>query len=441
MPSLFSKQRRLAAGRALFEQLRGAFGVDFSVRLWDGSVIPAATETGSRFELVVTDPGVLGSLLRRPTGENLLERYATGQLEIRGGSVVGFGDLLGGMKRSSKSKKIGKWRLLRAAFPLLLTRAPKAAIDRRFESDASGEDPGKRSNPDLIGFHYDLDNANKFFPLFLDPELLYSCAYYTDWGHALERAQLDKLELICRKLRLETGNTLLDVGCGWGALICYAAQHYGVRARGITLSRAQAEFVEEKIRKGGLEDRVSVEVLDYRDARGSYDRVVSVAMLEHVGVDNLQGYFDRLHDLLDDQGVLMVHGIANRAKREGWEGRRLSAEMRLAQKYLLPGLELADIGHVLSMMQISGFEIHDVEGLREHYERTSREWCERLYERREEAIALVGEQRYRLDSLCFAGMAWSFHSGSNSLYQVVASRRRRGASPLPPTRADLYRNA
>ncbi|MDH3745866.1 MAG: cyclopropane-fatty-acyl-phospholipid synthase family protein, partial [Acidobacteriota bacterium] len=257
------------------------------------------------------------------------------------------------------------------------------------------------------------------------------------WDETLEQAQMNKLEMICRKLRLEPGKTLLEVGCGWGALLCYAAQHHGVRAHGITLSRAQEEFVGRRIRERGLEDRVTVELRDYVDAEGSYDRVVSVAMLEHVGVDNLQGYFDKLHGLLDDRGVLMVHGIANRAKRGGRSG-RLSSEMRLAQKYLLPGLELADIGSMIAMMQIAGLEIHDVEGLREHYALTSRQWCERLYERRKEAIALVGSERYILDSLCFAGMAWSFQSGSNSLYQIVATRRRKGASPVPPTRADLY---
>ena len=291
-------------------------------------------------------------------------------------------------------------------------------------------------NRDFIQFHYDV--GNDFYRLFLDPEMQYSCAYFTDWGNSLEEAQRDKLEMICRKLRLKPGDRLLDIGCGWGGLVCYAAEHYGVTAHGITLSEAQLELARERIAAKGLADRVRVEIRDYADLDGAYDKIASIGMYEHIGIANIDKYFKAVRAVLAPDGLFLNHAISRRAKRKQ---RRFSAraEQRALQKYIFPGGELDDIGHTIRAMEQHGFEVHDVEGWREHYALTTRQWCERLTARRAEAVALVGEQTYRIWVAYLGGCSLAFSRGTARIYQTLASRGAKGRSPVPPTRADLYR--
>ena len=275
--------------------------------------------------------------------------------------------------------------------------------------------------------------GNDFYRLWLDPEYVYSCAYFRDAGQSLAEAQHDKLDYICRKLRLAPGQRLLDIGCGWGALLFWAARHYGVQAHGITLSVQQYHLACERVRKEGLGDLVSIELLDYRDLDGKdcYDRIVSVGMFEHVGVRNIPHYFGRVQRLLKSGGLFLNHGITSET---GWRRTPLT---RFMNCYIFPDGELARISDVMDTMERSGFELLDVESLRPHYVLTLRHWVLTLESNREAAISASSEATYRLWRLYMAGSAHYFQEGSIGVYQILAGRVRCPLS-VPLRRDDLY---
>ena len=219
-------------------------------------------------------------------------------------------------------------------------------------------------------FHYDV--SNEFYSLFLDPDMQYSCAYFRDWENTLEQAQQDKLDMICRKLRLKAGERMLDIGCGWGALLVHAVQKYGVVGHGVTLSQCQYDFALDKVRRLGLDDRIQLELRDYRELRGTYDKIASIGMYEHVGLANMPLYFRTVRSLLRDRGVFLNHGITRGAKVSNRRFRRIRPERRLILKYIFPGSDLAHVGNTVMNLEAHGFEVHDVEGWREHYARTTR---------------------------------------------------------------------
>jgi cyclopropane-fatty-acyl-phospholipid synthase len=298
---------------------------------------------------------------------------------------------------------------------------------------------GRRDDKAFVQFHYDLSNA--FYALFLDPEMQYSCAYFTDWGNTLEQAQHDKLEMICRKLRMKPGDRFLDIGCGWGGLLCHAARHFQVQGHGVTLSQKQFDFATAKVKRLGLEDRIKIELRDYSELKGEYDKISSIGMYEHVGISNYPKYFRKIRSLLRDRGIFLNHGITRRAKTDG---RRMdqSASRRLVLKYIFPGSELDNIGNTVETMEACGFEVHDVEGWREHYALTAKYWCRGLEANKAAAIEEVGEQRFRMWLAYLAGVSFGFTDGSLRLFQAVATKHRaKGPSGMPPTRADLYDRA
>ncbi len=430
-----AEDRRLVAARRMAEDLARHLDLDLSVRLWDGSLVPLGRDVASGFVISIASPGVISSLLRRPTLDRLIRYYAHGHIGFEGGTLIDLGAQLGKDENRRRLKRVNKAGLVRQLWPFLLGPGEKLRSSRTFAGDAEGAGRDQAENRDFIQFHYDV--GNEFYQLFLDPEMQYSCAYFTDWGNSLEQAQRDKLEMICRKLRLKPGDRLLDIGCGWGGLICYAAEHHGVTAHGITLSDAQIELARERIARKGLADRVTVEIRDYADLGGEYDKVASIGMYEHIGIANIGKYFATVRRLLAPGGVFLNHAISRRAKRRK---RRFSAraEQRALQKYIFPGGELDDIGHTVQAMEQHGFEVHDVEAWREHYALTTRLWCERLTARRSEAVALVGEETYRIWVAYLGGCSLAFSRGSARIYQTLASRGAKGASPLPQTRADLY---
>jgi cyclopropane-fatty-acyl-phospholipid synthase len=439
MRSLFSSEtRQLAAAKSVLAQLAELLDARFSIQLWDGSRVPLGRSAASHLFISISGPGVISSLLRWPTLDNLLRQYALGRIDFHGGDLIEFGELLRFDRSRQRLKSIRKGALLLGALPFVLAPAESAASRHAYAGDEIGRGRARRTDRDYIHFHYDL--GNDFYQLFLDPEMQYSCGYFTDWSNSLEQAQVDKLEMICRKLRLQPGEQFLDIGCGWGGLICHAAQKYGVFAHGVTLSQTQYDFALDKVRRLGLADRVTVELRDYSTLDATYDKISSIGMYEHVGIANYPKYFGKIYSLLRDRGILLNHGITRRAKHSKRRFAVRRPEQRLIAKYIFPGGELDHIGHTCESLEARRFEVHDVENWREHYAQTTRFWCQRLSSREDEAVALVGPERYRLWLAYLAGVSFAFHDGSLRIYQVVASKHSaKGRAELPATRADLYR--
>ena len=436
LPLFNSPRRQLAAAHRVLSDIAENCDIPIAVRLWDGSIAPLS-HVDCPLTIVIRSPGVIGALIRWPTLDHLLRQYATGGIDFEGGDLTEFADALRTGGRRPKLRNLSKRLLLSAALQFVFAPAEKQPVRHAFAGDYEGLDPNQRDNRDYIQFHYDI--GNDFYRLFLDSEMQYSCGYFTDRNDSLEQAQQAKLEMICRKLRLQPGERFLDIGCGWGGLLCYAAEKYGVEAHGVTLAKTQFDYLREKIRERGLEGRVTVELRDYRQVEGTFDKIASIGMFEHVGIANMASYFGKINALLRDRGILLNHGISRRAKAEAKRFRKRRPEQRLIAKYIFPGGELDHIGHTLESLEASKFHVHDVEGWREHYALTTRHWCQRLSARREEAIRLVGPERYRLWVAYLACVSTGFRDGTLQIFQVVASKHAaRGFSQLPLTREDLY---
>ncbi|MFH5804535.1 class I SAM-dependent methyltransferase [Alienimonas sp. DA493] len=434
--------KQLTAARRAIAHLRETANVPISVELWDGSREPLGENPHPELRVALAGPGAIGALLRRPTLENAVRLYATGQIEFRGGSLLEFGDHVrqsGPDKKPTRKtlKTVSKRTLLKAALPFLFSKTETPVQHDYRGGDETGRDVSKRDNQDYIRFHYDL--GNDFYKLFLDPRMQYSCGYFTDWNNSLEQAQHDKLDMICRKLRLKPGEKMLDIGFGWGGLVIHAAQNYGVQVHGVTLSDEQYAYTTEKVKELGLEDQITLEIKDYSKLTGTYDKISSIGMYEHVGIDNLPTYFRTLYGLLRDRGILLNHGITRGSKGSAKKFRKMRPEHKLIAKYIFPGAELDHVGNTVQTLEAKRFEVHDVEDWREHYALTTRKWAERLSARKEEAIAMVGPERYRLWEAYLVGVSFAFWDGSLRIYQVVASKHAaKGPAELPPTRADLY---
>ena len=433
--------RYLTAARALFEQIARDVNAPFQVELWDGSRVALGANAGGDDApaLRIADAGVLRRLLRRPTLETVARLYAEGRIGIAGTDLMDFVERARRHRVKVRLGDLDKAALLKRAWPLLFAPDTKARLGHEYAGEATGRDQSKRDEKAFIQFHYDVSNA--FYRLFLDSEMQYSCGYFTDWSNGIQQAQHDKLEMICRKLRLQPGERFLDVGSGWGGLICHAARYHGVQAHGVTLSQTQYDWTCTKIAAEGLSDRVTVELKDYRELAGPYDKIASIGMYEHVGIQNYPAYFGQLYRLLADRGLLLNHGITRGAKKSARRFNRIRPENRLIRKYIFPGSELDHIGHSLSVMEAQRFQIHDVEGWREHYAQTTRLWYRALIEREQAARAEVGDEKYRMWIAYLAGVSLSFQDGSLRIFQTLASKHKaKGPSGLPPTRADLYRD-
>jgi cyclopropane-fatty-acyl-phospholipid synthase len=430
--------RRLTAVKRLLRQAATHIDADFGIRLWDGEVIPLGPDARTDLRIAINSPDVLHRLIRRPRLTTLIDLAATGDLDIEGGTLLDIAARRGEGKKGL-IKRLDKLLLVRTLWPFVFSgkaKQPEAVQTQAYQGAQVDKDAAGRDNKALVQFHYDLSNA--FYQLFLDPEMQYSCAYFPVWDASLDTAQTAKLDMICRKLRLKPGERFLDIGCGWGGLVCHAARHYGVEAHGVTLSEAQLAFTREKIARLGLEGRVNVELKDYREVTGTFDKIASIGMFEHVGLDNHGAYFTKMRELLRPRGLLLNHAITRPAKKTERAFRRKRPEYAAIVNYIFPGSELDHIGGSVTSLERHGFEIHDVEGWREHYARTTRLWCERLYAERKAAVREVGEAKTRLWLLYLAGVSLGFERGTIGIFQTLASRRAKGASGLPPTRADLY---
>jgi cyclopropane-fatty-acyl-phospholipid synthase len=287
-----------------------------------------------------------------------------------------------------------------------------------------------------IRYHYDV--GDDFFALWLDRRRVYSCAYFRTAEDTLDSAQEQKLDHICKKLMLRRGERFLDIGCGWGALVMWAAEHYGVQATGITLSQNQYDYASERIREAGLEGRCDVRLLDYRDVPEGepYDKIASVGMFEHVGRKNLAVYFGKIRRLLRDGGLVLNHGITLNAPEQYELGGDIG---RFIDEYVFPGGELSHVSRVIQEMSAEGLETTDMESLRPHYARTLWHWVDRLEANRASAVSKVGEKAYRIWRIYMAGSAHAFERGWMSIYQILAAKPAvDGRLPLPLTREYMY---
>lgn len=397
----------------------------FAVRLWDGTLW--GDSQSPHFTLVIRRPSALKRIFLSSSELVLGEAFIYDDIDIEGNveCAVDFAEFL-------MTRKFGIADKMRYAN--FLTSLPgNSNGDRgKWRLDLRGAVHSKERDRLAVTFHYDV--SNDFYSLWLDRSMVYSCAYFESFEDDIDKAQEQKLDYICRKLRLKPGETLLDIGCGWAGLLIHAARNYGVRGLGITLSAPQAEWAREKIDQAGLSDQCKVEVCDYRDldSKQQYDKLVSVGMFEHVGASLLPDYFGRAWRLLRPGGVFLNHGI-------GTSSVLRESGPSFGEKYVFPDGEIVPINVTLRAAEEGRFEVRDVENLREHYVLTLRQWVRRLEAKAYEARALVGDVMYRIWRLYMSGAAFRFSTGRYNLYQVLLSKPDRGDSSLPLTRRDWYR--
>lgn len=411
----------------------------FHVRLWDGTRLPGDAASG--LTLAIQAPGALRRMFRLPLEVHLGEAYLRGDFDLEG-NLWEVGPAFAAARGAAASPRalLGLARAWRAlpggrAAQVADARARLGARERSREWDREG-----------IRYHYDA--GNDFYALFLDRRMVYSCAYFRTSGDGLDAAQAAKLEHVCRKLRLRPGERLLDIGCGWGALVIHAAREHGVRALGVTLSERQAELARQRVREAGVEDRVRIELRDYRDlGDASFDKVSSIGMFEHVGPERLAEYFAQVRRLLRPGGLFLNHGIGNRPapvlpplRRAAHRAARrwLLGTGHFTRTYVFPSGGLVPVSQANLAAEAAGWEVRDVENLREHYGHTLRHWAQRLEARRDEAVRAAGERVFRVWRLYMGVASWQFASGELAVYQTLLEKPSGAPTVLPLTRDDLY---
>jgi len=406
------------ATTTLDQLFRGYQGPPFAVRLWNGWRWSSSPGDASNpaCTMVFASPRALRSLLLHPSQVALGEAFLDKEIDVEGDLFSVFEVTEHVLRRPVPLRQ----RLLRS-----LLAAGHSLLHGRTHS--------RRRDRASIAYHY--DQPPEFFRPWLGPTLVYSCACFQNPADSLDIAQERKLELICRKLRLRSGERFLDIGCGWGSLVLHAAGRRGAHADGITLSRGQLQVAEQRIADAGLEDGCHVRLQDYRElspARTSYDKIASVGMSEHVGLDNLPAYFRIAHKLLRPGGVFLNHAIA-RSSHTAPRG----TDSFIA-RYVFPDSHLVTLTQTIAAAEAAGFEVRDVENLREHYELTLRCWVEGLRRHQPELLQRVPEKTWRIWLLYMAGCAAAFRRGDIGIYQVLLSKPDHGSSSLPLTREDWY---
>jgi cyclopropane-fatty-acyl-phospholipid synthase len=392
-------------------------GRDLPVRIecYDGSALGPA-DSGAR--IIVRSSDALAYIVTAPGELGFARAYVSGALDLEGNIF----DALE-LRNCLPDVKLD-WRQWLAVARLLgasgLRRPPVPAQEARLR----GSRHSKARDAAAIAHHYDV--GNDFYRLILGPSMTYSCAVWDDETTDLTQAQANKYELICRKLALRPGMRLLDVGCGWGGMVTYAARVYGVEAVGVTLSREQAQFATDAVHRAGLGGRVEIRVQDYRDVRdGPYDAISSIGMFEHVGLEKLREYFEQLFNLVHEGGRVLNHGISTPRHRSGIQRRGF------IDRYVFPDGELHEVGTVVSAMQRQGFEVRHAESLREHYALTLRAWVANLEANWDRAVELAGAPRARIWRLYMAASAINFEANRTQIHQVLAVRDPDGRSGMP----------
>jgi cyclopropane-fatty-acyl-phospholipid synthase len=398
---------------------------NFAIRLWDGTVWDAEPGERVRFTLVIRHPGALRLMFLTRSENAMGQAYIYDDIDIEGSveSALSMAEYLFRLRLGISD---------RFQLAMLLLRLPSHKKPRSGRQAATLDGAAHSIERDRQAVTYHYDTSNEFFGLYLDKRMVYSCAYFTSPDEDLESAQTRKLEYICRKLRLKRGDSLLDIGCGWGGLLIYAAKKYKVTGLGITLSEPQARLANERIHKAGLSSRCRVEVRDYRavDEPEGFDKVVSIGMVEHVGESMLPGYFSQAWRLLRPGGVFLNHGIAHPPLTTRGDS--------FSQAYVFPDGEPVPVNATTRIAEEVGFEVRDIESLREHYMLTLRHWVNRLERHHDKAVRATDEATYRVWRLFMSASAYEFRTGLCNVYQTLLVKPDRGESGLPLTRADWY---
>jgi cyclopropane-fatty-acyl-phospholipid synthase len=424
-----TSQNAAGAVHALVRAVLGS-EIPLHVRCWDGS---EAGPPDAKVRLVLRRRRALRRLLWAPNELGLARAFVSGDLDVETDFFESLaqleriiGDQAGPLSVDTATKRdvLKAGLRLRAFGPPPKPPAEEIRLGGRLHS--------RRRDAQAISHHYDV--GNDFYALVLGPSMTYSCAVWDDKAESLEDAQTAKVDLVARKLGLREGMRVLDVGCGWGAFVIHAAREYGARAVGITLSQAQADFARKRVAEEGLSDLVEIRVQDYREVRdGPFDAISSVGMAEHVGEAMLPTYAQALYDLLRPEGRLLNHAISRRAGAAGNLGRT-----SFINRYVFPDGELEPLNVMVRAIEDTGFEVRDVESLREHYALTLRAWVANLEARWDEAVRLTSEGRARVWRLYMAASALSFERGSIGINQVLAVKPgAEGTSGMPRTRTAL----
>jgi cyclopropane-fatty-acyl-phospholipid synthase len=423
LPSEKTAAKAMALVREL---LRDYHPRDFAVELWDGARWDAEPGNFCRFTWHVNNPAALRAMFRSERQAALGEAYVCEEFDVSGDILAIFP-----LAEYLAEKRFTAAEKLRLAS--LFLSLPGKSHEFDLSAKIDGRLHSKIRDRRAVTFHYDL--SNDFYQLWLDPQMVYSCAYFSSAEDSIEYAQREKLDYLCRKLRLRPGERLLDIGCGWGGLIMHAAREYGVNAIGITLSQEQLVLAQKRISAAELKSVCQARLLDYRETAqlGQFDKVVSVGMIEHVGESQLPEYFHQAYESLGTGGVFLNHGIARAGNREK------PAQSTFTDTYVFPDADLVPISIILRCAEESGFEIRDIENLREHYFLTLCQWLRRLETNAGEARRMIGETKYRIWRLYLAGSAYYFQSGKLGLYQTLLTKNGKGESPVPLRREDWYR--
>ena len=391
-------------------------GVDVEFRAYDGS---RAGRPGADVAVEIRSPLALSHLAASPDELGLARAYITGALEVHGDmyeTLARFPAIaLDEVPMRTKLELFGRLAASRFWWPV---RPPAE------EHRARGRRHSKSRDSSSVSHHYDV--SNRFYEWVLGPSMAYTCACYPTEDATLEQAQFTKHDLVARKLGLQPGMRLLDVGCGWGGMVVHAAEHYGVRALGVTLSRQQAQWAQKTIAERGLADLAEVRHLDYRDVpETGFDAISSIGLTEHIGRAQLPAYFSSLHDKLKPGGRLLNHCIT---RPDGSYGARPG---KFIGRYVFPDGELEPVGTLVSEMNDHGFEVRHEENLREHYARTLRDWCANLERHWDEAVREVGPARARIWRLYMAGSRLGFEKNNIQLHQMLGVRLDDGAARMP----------
>ena len=380
----------------------------FHVRFWDGGVVQATQAEAPTF--FVRRPSALSHFLRAPGTLGLGRAYVDGSLAVDDldAAFIVVDEWEPGELSAGDRARLGLG-ILAAALPGGLPRRPSLELILRGERHSLQRDAA------AIRYHYDV--GNEFFALFLDESMTYSCAIFSRGAETLEDAQLTKLDLVASKLALQPGMRLLDVGCGWGSFAIHAATHYGVTVTGLTLSPSQAQLAREKVAQAGLSEQVEIRVADYRElAGGSFDAIASIGMSEHVGESQIDNYAKSLFALLRPGGVLLNHAIA------ALDPEYDSLDDDFSMRYVFPDGEALPFSRVQLALERAGFHTGHVEGFREDYSRTLREWTKRLDEHLERAEQLAGVERTRIWRLYLRAARHGFDTSITAVYQARAHR-------------------